>query len=855
MCQEFPGSPPAIINKDPEDSSGDLQANSPENSVTFRRRVLLLGRAGSGKTSLAKSLVSGSSQTSDGQTESLDVLAWCPFLGTTYENLLDYELTGCERSLVLEVWDLAGRRVWQTFHHLFLTAGTLPVIVFNFADQSSCDDVSQIVDMVWAKDPGCRLVIVGTHIDKLGQEESAEGKSKDILGVIRNRHAHCTQKLQQDLHNLKNIPKPRTPKDVERMKKLKDRLGRFPKPPSNIIGSSSKTAKGLDDVRKEILSAVLEANKSSSSLDQATPIRQATSEVYDDIMALRKESNVVVSFQEVKELFRKHETELSSVIEKKELTFFESSGVIQSYPNTRDPNDESEALICTNPSALAKALCLVHMSDTKKAFRFEAKRFWPKTEDGNSKKPNPALLVQALEEVATEGLIRECMLPLLWQDLHMNEKQTRLVIDLMARLGLLNRAADAHCDAEKVPLELPQYPGLLAKAQYRLPLLGLTPVTGPTLNWTPKPFKGDAQICWRYTFPLGTPQGLIPRLLVVCRANIQGAMYRHHWKNGILLKIGQVSVNIKQPENSQKAESLDIFVRVTIDEEGQKKATEVLWVVLARFLVIAQQFLTTWPGVYYQISILPSFMYYETDVSVDELPIELFDIFRSSASGVSVMKVSVQDTDCEVDLDLLFPLPGESKLSIFKWLQWLASLDIQLSESTPSIDEPEPSQSDTDSQTSLRPSVSPTVLSPSPTRSDSPRALKSPPVKVNKKKMEIKWKLDNGWRKVSLEEEMKEIQKVAASFVAAVLANSMAQFITERSKADNYGPPMEREAKQAAVLASARAAQAAQSGNPEAAAMAVVAASQAIENAMLNKKRSGHKNSSAMIKSRMCIIM
>ncbi len=60
-------------------------------------------------------------------------------------------------------------------------------------------------------------------------------------------------------------------------------------------------------------------------------------------------------------------------------------------------------------------------------------------------------------------------------------------------------------------------------------------------------------------------------------------------------------MNIKQPENSQQAESLDLSVRVTIDEEGQKKATEVLWVVLARFLVIAQQFLTTWPGVYYQV--------------------------------------------------------------------------------------------------------------------------------------------------------------------------------------------------------------------------------------------------------------
>ena len=83
MCQEFPGSPPAIINKDTDDSTGDLQSASLENSLTYRRRVLLLGRSGSGKSSLAKSLVSGSSQTSDGPTDSLDIQVWCPFQGTT----------------------------------------------------------------------------------------------------------------------------------------------------------------------------------------------------------------------------------------------------------------------------------------------------------------------------------------------------------------------------------------------------------------------------------------------------------------------------------------------------------------------------------------------------------------------------------------------------------------------------------------------------------------------------------------------------------------------------------------------------------------------------------------------------
>ncbi|XP_038062221.1 uncharacterized protein LOC119732661 [Patiria miniata] len=841
MCQEFPGSPPAIINKD-ADSTGDLQSLSPETSLAYRRRVLLLGGSGSGKTSLAKSLVSGSSQTSDGTTESLDVHVWCPFNGTTYENLLEKELTGYERSLVLDVWDLAGRKVWQKFHHLFLTPATLPVVVFNLADQDSCDEVSKIVELIWAKVPGSKLIIVGTHVDQLGQEERNADKCQDILGVMRNRHAHCIQKIQQEIHNLRNLSESaRTPKCNQKIKHLQEILERFPSPPTSIIRSSSKTAKGLDDVRRDILQSILDSNR-QSSVEHSMPIRPATADVYDDIVTMRKDAHVVVSAHEMHELFTKHEVGLSSEVEANEVAFLETSGVIQCIIDFSDSDDN---LICINPPVLAKALCQVHMSDTKKAFRFEAKRFWPKSDSGHSKKPNPAVLVQALEEVATEGLVRESMFPLLWQDLNMNEKQTRLIIDLLARLGLLNRAADAHGDAEKRSLELPNYPGLQARVQHRLPLLGLTPDMGPTLNWTPKPFKGDAQIGWRYTFPLGTPPGLVPRLFVMCRTNTPGAMYRHHWKNGLLLKMGQVSVNIKQPEASQ-VEKVDLYVRVTVDEEGDKKATEVLWVVLARFLVVAQRFLASWPGVYYQVSILPSSMYYTSESTVDELEINLLDIMREASLEKKTMKVDVKSQNCEVNVDCLMPLPGDSDLSISHWLQWLANLDIQLSESTPSINEPDDQISDNDSQSSLRPS-------PSPPRGNSPRVLTSPPVKTNKK-AEIKWKLDNGWRRVSVEDELKEIKKVAASFVAAVLAGAVAQLITEQSRADDHGHTlMEREAKHAAALASARAAQAAQSGNAEAAAMAVVAAAQAMDNAMLVRKK-GNKGT-AMIKSRMCTIM
>ncbi|XP_022098874.1 malignant fibrous histiocytoma-amplified sequence 1-like [Acanthaster planci] len=850
MCQEFPGSPPAIINKD-ADSTGDLQSISPESSLAYRRRVLLLGGTGSGKTSLAKSLASGSSQTSDGTTESLDVHVWSPFHGTTYENLLENEPTGYERSMVLDVWDLAGRKVWQKFHHLFLTPATLPVIVFNLADQESCEEVAKIVDLIWAKVPSSRIVIIGTHVDKLSQEERNADKCQDVLGILRNRHAHCIQKIQQEVHNLRNLSETaRTPKCNQRMRHLEELLQRFPSPPTSIIRCSSKTAKGLDDVRRDILQAVLDTSR-QYSVEQSMPIRPVTADVYDDIINLRKESNVVVSARDVHELFAKHEVGLSKEVEADEVAFLETSGVTQCISGLSGIDEDN--LVCINPPALAKALCLVHMSDTKKAFRFEAKRFWPKSESGNSKKPNPAVLVQALEEVATEGLVRESMFPLLWQDLNMNEKQTKLVLDLMARLGLLNRAADAHGDAEKKCLELPNYPGLLAKIQHRLPLLGLTPDTGPTLNWTPRPFKGDAQIGWRYTFPLGTPPGLVPRLLVMCRTNTPGAMYRHHWKNGVLLKMGQVSVNIKQPDTGQ-LERVDLYVRVTVDEEGEKRATEVLWTVLARFLVVAERFLASWPGLYYQVSVLPSSMYYRSESIMEELEIALLDVIRESAARKKTMDVCIKDQKCKVNVDCLLPLPGEADLSITRWLDWLANLDIQLSESTPSIQEPDDQPSSRNSsQSSLQPSGSPPRPSPSPPRGDSPRVLTSPPVKTNKK-AEIKWKLDNGWRRVSMEDELKEIKKVAASFVAAILAGAVAQLITEQSRTEDRGRTlMEKEAKHAAALASARAAQAAQSGNAEAAAMAVVAAAQAMDNAMLVRKK-GSKGTT-MIKSRMCTIM
>ena len=69
--------------------------------------------------------------------------------------------------------------------------------------------------------------------------------------------------------------------------------------------------------------------------------------------------------------------------------------------------------ICLKPTALADMICLTHIDNPRKSFKIEARRFWPR--DSGYKKPDPSILVKALEDIPSQGLIREVLFPLLWQ--------------------------------------------------------------------------------------------------------------------------------------------------------------------------------------------------------------------------------------------------------------------------------------------------------------------------------------------------------------------------------------------------------------------------------------------------------
>ena len=61
------------------------------------------------------------------------------------------------------------------------------------------------------------------------------------------------------------------------------------------------------------------------------------------------------------------------------------------------------------------------------------------------------------------------------------------------------------------------------------------------LNWTPRPFRGDVQVAWRYTFESqNPPAGLLTQMLTTVTRATTDCAYKYVWRDGALIRIGEV---------------------------------------------------------------------------------------------------------------------------------------------------------------------------------------------------------------------------------------------------------------------------------------------------------------------------
>ena len=124
----------------------------------FKMKLMLVGQANRGKTTLVARL--HGKDCGNGSTVSVDVSEWWykPSLG--------------KKKFTFSIWDFAGQ---EATHQCFLTERTLYLLLFNLKHkEEGVQELKPWLNNIALRAPNSLVIIVGTHLDEVDDEERAE---------------------------------------------------------------------------------------------------------------------------------------------------------------------------------------------------------------------------------------------------------------------------------------------------------------------------------------------------------------------------------------------------------------------------------------------------------------------------------------------------------------------------------------------------------------------------------------------------------------------------------------------------------------------------------------------------------
>lgn len=151
-------------------------------------KMLMVGRARAGKTSLTNSLVNdemGMTKDDDNRaTVSVEIRPWKV------------------KDVTISVWDFAGQEEYYMTHTFFLSRRCVVVLIVDLAAYKDFQiDVYYWVKAIQAHVPGVSFFMVGTHIDEMTPEEIKE-KSDEILIKFQEEERSVVAALEKQMELL-----------------------------------------------------------------------------------------------------------------------------------------------------------------------------------------------------------------------------------------------------------------------------------------------------------------------------------------------------------------------------------------------------------------------------------------------------------------------------------------------------------------------------------------------------------------------------------------------------------------------------------------------------------------------------
>ena len=153
--------PPRHLLKDPRDCIGYLNSKLRCAKGFYKMKLMLVGQASCGKTTLVARLQGKGCENES--TVGVDVTEWWykPSLG--------------KKKFQFSIWDFGGQEEYYATHQCFLSERSLYLLLFNLKHkEEGVQELRPWLESISFRAPNSLVIIVGTHLDEVNDEERKE---------------------------------------------------------------------------------------------------------------------------------------------------------------------------------------------------------------------------------------------------------------------------------------------------------------------------------------------------------------------------------------------------------------------------------------------------------------------------------------------------------------------------------------------------------------------------------------------------------------------------------------------------------------------------------------------------------
>ena len=195
--------PPRSVRATTAECIGYLNSKLRNSSGYYHIKLMLVGKHAVGKSTIVAQL--RNKEIRNESTVGIDISEW------------KYSPACYKKTFHFRIWDFAGQEEYYATHQCFLSKRSLYLLVWNVTEgDEGVADLKPWLNNISTRAPGSYIIVVGTFLDKVCEEDRQSGKIDDLLKKV--------EELTRQYHRLvvTNITVVGLKGRMENVAKLKD---------------------------------------------------------------------------------------------------------------------------------------------------------------------------------------------------------------------------------------------------------------------------------------------------------------------------------------------------------------------------------------------------------------------------------------------------------------------------------------------------------------------------------------------------------------------------------------------------------------------------------------------------------